>query len=353
MTSAMPNVDPLEVARGGVPRDRWDRAMLIPPGGGEREPYTAVSTLAKQLGSDFNLHRWDLRMTAKGVGMSRELAALAGSSRYDTRIGEEDEKRNREEGRILDDVVERAMELAGAHQKRDWGSAFHRYAEQDDPLGEPPEEMAFDLAAFQRTLKSIGAKIIDVEVFIVCEELKAAGSFDYLISVPWRPLPIIGDSKTGQLKLDQDEIQLAIYANGEIYDKDTDERRSFAEVYGQDVDTEFGLTLRTAACSREMIPYPLDLKLGFERARLAKAVHADQKECRDRLRKPAPLDVDGIGRGLAMEEMSRLEGLRVPFEDVRARLKAIHRQYKEVWTDDLSQYGGSILRAAKATWRTQ
>lgn len=349
--SVMPEADPLDpdVGRGGVPRDHWDRALLIPPGGGDRVPYTSMSTLAKQLGSDFALHRWELRQVAKGVGMSRELAGLAGSSQYDTRIGEEDDGRNREEGRVLDEVVLQAKELAGAHQKARWGSAFHRYAEQTDPLGEPPEDMGPDLEAFRKTLKILGIKILDVEVFVVNELLGAAGSFDYLLFVPWREKLVIGDSKTGVLHLDQDEIQLAGYAGSEIYDRDTDERCTFAEKYGMEVDQEYGLTLHTAVMSRQTDLHELDLVAGHESALLASQVHRRNREARQRYSKKAhrALDVEAYATSAAMAAIERLQFAELDFLTTSMQLKQIHRDFKDIWTDQLTQFGREVLKQRK------
>jgi len=355
MTAPMPALDPLSdeaaVGRGGVPRDRWDRALLVPPGGGERVPYTSMSTLAKQLGSDFALHRWELRNVAKGVGMSRELAGIAGSSRYDTRIGEDDEGRNREEGAVLDDVVYQAKELAGAHEKARWGTAFHRYVEQEDPLGEPPEDMAPDIDAFRAKLKLLGIKTLATELFVVNEELGAAGSFDYLWSVPWMDKLVIGDSKTGVLKLEQDEIQLWGYAGSKIYDRDTDERISFAEAFGMKVDQMIGYTVSTRPLSGETDLWPVDLVAGRESALLAAAVHRRNREVRKRYGKKTwkPLDADAMALGRAEEAMLRLEVELegAPFELAKERLKDVHAEFRSVWTDSLTQRGGRILRAKR------
>lgn len=350
--SAPPRFDPLEdnVGRGGVPRDRYDRALLVPPGGGKRVPYTSMSTLAKQLGSDFALHQWELRQVAKGVGMSRELSAVAGSSRYDTRIGEEDEGRNREEAHVLDEVILHAKELAGAHQKARWGTAFHRYAEQGpDPLGEPPVDLAADLAAFHRTLALLGITVLDTEVFVVNETLEAAGSFDYLLAVPWRERLVIGDSKTGVLKLDQDEIQLAGYATSVIYDRDTDERISFEEKYGIGVDVEYGLTVHTRPMSGETHLYELDLAQGFYSAVLARDVHRRNREARQRYSKKncQPLDVAAYATSAALAALERLAEAPLDFEETRAELRRIHRHFKDIWHDELTRLGGQLLRARK------
>lgn len=343
-----PAIDPLDdtIGRGGVPRDGYGRAKLVPPGGGDRVPYTSMSTLAGVLGTDKAIQRWNERMVAKGVGMSREDSAIAGSSRYDTRIGEEDESRNREEGLILDEVIQRAKDRAGGTQKANWGTAFHRYAETDDPLGEPPLDMVGDLEAFRKALRKAGIQILDTEVFVVNEELGAAGSFDYLLSVPWRELLVIGDSKTGRKSLDKDEIQLAGYAGSVIYDRDTDERRTFAEVYGMEVDQEYGLTIRTAAMSGETELYPLDLTSGHESAKLAAAVHARNSRVQKYYRKVAPLDVDQIAIDRAWEALGRLTHDQ-SFAELSQRLKGLHAEFRDVWTAAMTDSGRYMLREAK------
>lgn len=291
-------------------------------------------------------------MVAKGVGMSRELSALAGSSRYDTRIGEEDEDRNREEGLVLDEVILHAKELAGAHQKARWGSAFHRFAEQEDPLGEPPEDMAPDLEAFRRTLKRLGIKILDTEVFVVNETLGAAGSFDYLLSVPWCDNLVIGDSKTGVLKLDQDEIQLAGYATSEIYDRDTDERIPFVEKYGMHTDKELAYTIHTSVMSGESLLYPLGIAQGFASAVLARDVHRRNSEARKRYTKKRckPLDVEAIAAQQVEYLLQALEteAHTFTFEGIRQALKELHAAHKDIWRSEWTQRGARLLRERKA-----
>jgi len=151
------SIDPLDdevdVGRGGVPRDRWERALLYTrESPAVRVPYTSASTLADTLSDDYGLNVWDRRMIAKGVGMSRELSAMAGSSTYSTQLGERDVDKNRAAGQLLDEIVERARDLAKAHQKRDWGTAVHAYTEERDPLGEPPEDMLPDIESFWEAL---------------------------------------------------------------------------------------------------------------------------------------------------------------------------------------------------------
>lgn len=353
----MPTHDPFDdtIGRGGVPRDGKGRALLVPPGGGERVPYTSVSTLAGQLNAYAKpLHDWETRMAVIGTAMSREDTAIAGSSRYSTRIGEEDEGRNREEAMILDELIARGKERAGGMQKARWGTAFHRFVEDPDPLGEPPEDMAPDIEAFRRTLDLLGIKILAAEVFIVNELLGSAGSFDYALLVPWRPgVVVIGDSKTGKLKPDQCEIQLAAYGCGSvIYDRDTDERIRFEDAFGMPADHQVGYVPHTPPMSGQTDLWPVDLEAGFQSALLARDVHRRNSEARKRYGKKVwqPVDIQVYGASAAQGAIERLRSVaeQMTFEAVRQELKAIHRQFREVWTDDLTQVGGRLLRERKA-----
>lgn len=347
-------IDPLDdtIGRGGVRRDGSGRALLVPPGGGERVPYTSMSTLAGQLNAFAKpLHQWEMRMAVIGTAMSREDTAIAGSSRYSTRIGEEDAGRNREEAAIIDEVIERGKERAGGNQKAQWGTGFHRYAEQDDPLGEPPEDMAGDIEAFRRTLELLGIKILATEVFVVNELLGAAGTFDYALLVPWRPnVVVIGDSKTGKLKPDQCEIQLAGYAVGsEIYDLDTDERISFENAFGMPADQELGYIPHTPPMSGQTELWPIDLVAGRGAASLASQVHRWNAYARKRYNKKVwkPVDVEAVGLERALGKMEALELASPSFEDARQQLRDLHREFKAVWTDELTQRGGRLLRTLK------
>src|SRR5690242_11341562 len=50
-----------------VPRDRWGRPLIRPLDGGQPEPYTRVSTLAKALDDLNQLMAWKQRKTAEGL----------------------------------------------------------------------------------------------------------------------------------------------------------------------------------------------------------------------------------------------------------------------------------------------
>lgn len=345
-----PRLDPLsdevELDRGGVPRDRWKRALLYRRGSDELEPYTGASTLADALQDDFGLRIWERRMGTKGIGMSRELSAMAGSSKYSTGFGEPDKGSNREYGRLLDELWERALDLGKAHERRDWGSAFHQYSEDRDPLGEPPEAMELDLESFWEEMDRHRITIIDQEVFVACDLLTSAGTFDILASAPWRPKPFIIDKKTGRVSHpERDMVQLVPYAKGDPYHVDDDGRHireTFVEKYGFEVDETFGITAQTSAQSGRTELIPHDLVEGLEAAYLAIKVREHRRKNKRTKRTPVLSVEDTVHDFLRW----MIDDLKSRGEIDKIKLKEIFTEFKDVWSDELTQYG---MKA----WRTQ
>jgi hypothetical protein len=273
MTLPAPNFDPLDdgpgIGRDGIPRDRWDRPLLIPVDGGDRKPYTSISTLSEALGDTFGLDIWDRRMIARGIGLSEDLAALAGAEPYNTGLGEPDKGAMKESGRRLDEIIERARDVAKAHQKRDHGTAFHGLTEPDNREHTVvPERMRPDVDSFWAELERLGIEIVATELFIVNEGLQSAGTFDHFVRVPGIDGLVVLDKKTGVYHPEKCRIQLACYAGGELYDKETDERIPFESAFGP-VNQEIGITAHTAALSGKTVLYEEDLVLGRRAAAAA------------------------------------------------------------------------------------
>lgn len=333
--------EPLD--RSGVPRDRWQRPKLYTRNGEGPLPYTSASTLADTLQNDYGLNIWDRRMIAKGVGMDRELAARAGSSRYSTGFGKPDNGKNREYGRELDEVVERARDRAKAHERRDWGSAFHAYSEDRDPLGDPPEEMLGDLASFWEAIDLAGYEIVDTEVFVANDDLMAAGTFDHLVRVPGRDELVVLDKKTGVYHPETVPIQLCVYAGGEPYWVDDDgvhQRRTFLEQYGESVDVTFGITAHTEAESGRTTLYPEDLVGGLVAAEHAIWVRGWHKQHRG---KKEAIDVEQVARQRARDAMMEATWGDPTLAELKKAFAAVHKQFRAVWTPDLTEYGKLLL----------
>lgn len=152
------------IDQGDVPRDRWGRPLI------DGKPYTRASTLAKALDDTSNLMQWKARKVAEGMGQAADLVALAATSRGDKKV--------------LDDVVERAMDRAGAGGGRDIGTGIHAATEMLDG-GEDitglPTDLQKDALAYQDCYAGLGLTPVLAETFVVNRHLQSAGTFDRLM----------------------------------------------------------------------------------------------------------------------------------------------------------------------------
>lgn len=297
-----PLADETPIDRDGVIRDQYGRPMLIPPGGGPRQWYTSVSTLADTLGDTFGLDRWDRRMIARGMGLDEELAALAASEPYNTGLGEPDKKEMKESGRRLDEIVERARDVAKAHQKRDWGTAFHGFTEPEhSEYIKVPERMQPAVTSFWERCKDYQVEIVATELFIVNEEFRCAGTLDHLVRIPGYEGLLIFDKKSGVYHPEKCRIQLALYAGGVVYDKETDERFPFMSLFGDPVNQEIGVTSHTPAVVGEGHTEFYEEPLGVGRRAAAAAIWVREylKENNRARKKSLPKLVDENGEALS------------------------------------------------------
>lgn len=194
-------------------RDRWGRPLIAPPDGSKPVAYTRATTLAGTLDDLYGLMGWKQRMTAVGLAARNDLLLAVKAV--------DDPDRHKKQ---LDGIVEQATEAAAASAGATMGTAMHSLTEQYDLTGEIPsglpETAQRSLYAYATAVDHI--KFTHVEQFLVCDDLRAAGTTDRIGLVDG--VPTILDLKTGKtlkysgLKI---AIQLAIYAHGQQYDPDT------------------------------------------------------------------------------------------------------------------------------------
>jgi hypothetical protein len=238
-------------------RDRWGRPMIEPPGGGKAVGYTRVSTLAKVLDDKTALMRWKQRQTALGLGLRPDLASMAAACEGDNRK--------------LDEVVEQAMTAAQSEKAANIGTTLHLLTEMIDKGGEPNNLHGHmdDLRAYQNAMAPI--EVLASEIFIVCDEVQAAGTFDRLVRLP-DGRTMVADIKTGQHEPRYPHaatIQISIYAHGNLYDPDKGRTGLLADL-GVEQDT--GLLIHLPANQGRCELYLLDLSVGWQLARTAVAV---------------------------------------------------------------------------------
>jgi hypothetical protein len=315
-----------------VERDRWGRPLIIPPGGGEPVPYTRCSTLAGYLENKKGLHTWDVRHVALGVALDPDIAGKAASIQPLTG----DRRKDAMSNATLDECVEEARKVSGEHAGRDWGTAVHGFTEPGQE-GSPyvPERMQPDVDSYWEKLHEFGIENVASEVFVVNDRLKVAGMFDDLYYSYAYGLTL-GDKKTGKQNIHSHLIQLATYADSEVYDIDTGERTPISALapghmakYGVNPRVGFWVHIPKGEGVTRFVG--LNLTRGLEAANIAAA-------CRDFQQQKEGLVFDAheeLARG-AMVQMAW--GL-IDGATSREELSAIAGQYRYVWTPQMTARG--------------
>lgn len=233
-----------------VQRDRWGRPLLIPPGGGEREPYTRVTTLAGTIEDASTLTKWQMRMVAKGLSSRSDLHALVSTLDPD------------KDKAKLNAVCEDAKEAAAASRAANWGTAVHSMLEAID-AGTPPDVLASeikqDVIAYLKLRKRMGFGVVAIEKFVANPTIKVAGTADRFIDIDGHTY--VADIKTGSVKYGQVKMaaQLALYAISHPYDTATDQWGD-----SMDVDTGTGYILHVPHGQGTAAMYPVDLSVGYQ-----------------------------------------------------------------------------------------
>lgn len=253
-----------------IPRDQWDRPLIIPLGGGDPVAYTRPSTLAKTLDDQQNLIRWNQRKTAEGLlrrpDLQTRLAGLLANG------NPEDDWRVK---KALDKICHEAKEAAGASSGASSGTGLHGLTQAIDSGREPefvPEHARPQLAAYRAAMAPY--EVLDVETFVVNDMIHAAGTFDRLARCPDEWVRV-GDVKTGKWEAEYPlatAIQMAIYARGHRYDPTTGQRDRLADR----LDVHTGLLIHLPASGGCQV-IPLDLERGWQAAQEAARVRDIRK----------------------------------------------------------------------------
>jgi hypothetical protein len=152
-----------------IPRDHWQRPLIVPPGGGDLEPYTRVSTLAKALDDKSGLTTWKQRKTAEGLLRRPDLITRVAGV-----IANGDPDTDWPTKRALNDICAEACEAASSSKGSSAGTGLHALTEAIDrgvTLEYVPEADKPRLAAYQDALD--GYTVLDIETFVVNDALRA------------------------------------------------------------------------------------------------------------------------------------------------------------------------------------
>ncbi|WP_369186478.1 hypothetical protein [Streptomyces sp. R08] len=279
-----------------VPRDGWDRPLVIPKQGGKPVALTRTTTFIDCIEDKSALSGWKSRMTLVGAAMRPDLLNVV--SQLDPE--EPADKRK------LDRLAEQALDISGANAKREKGTHLHTLSEYVDrgqplPAGTSPHDK-LDMAAYMGATVPFTVKA--VERFVVVPELGTGGTFDRLLEYAG-PGPegghieghFIGDLKTGTITYGKLKMatQLAVYSHGEFYDHtlfpvDPADRKAFAAWKKREVSAEeaavaysplpghvsrkWGIIINLPAGSGDCALHWVDLEIGWDAARLARQIRA-------------------------------------------------------------------------------
>lgn len=246
-----------------IPRDRWNRPLIVPPTGGNPVGYTRASTFASTLDETYNLEQWKKRQVAHGLSLRPDLQLRVAS------LGPEPDKytdkiENKRWKASMDEVCEVAMEAAGSKSKANLGTALHAYTDRIDrglDLGIVPEPYKPHLKAYEQATSMLTA--VHIERFVVCDELQVAGTADRVLRLDDHPKLIIGDTKSGDIEFGQGHIavQLAIYAHGLLYNHENNTRAPLGDI---DLDRALIIALNASLGTCELVW--IDIAAGWEAA---------------------------------------------------------------------------------------
>jgi hypothetical protein len=282
----------------GVPRDGYDRPMIVPKKGGKAVPHTRTTTFIDCVEDKSNLTDWGKR------------SVLLGAAEKPTLLDAVRDLDPEADGykRKLSGLAEAAMEASGANDKRERGSYLHELSELVDagqPLPDGVSEADLDdMAAYK--MATIDFDVKHTEQLVVVNALKTAGTPDRVSYYTGPgPLPgmvfdnelLITDLKTGSVDYGSLKMaaQLAVYSRGEFYDHtvfpevDTSDKKAFAAwkklVHEQElaqrayspigpVNQEWGVIFHLAAGSGVCNLHWVNLTIGWRLARLAQTIRA-------------------------------------------------------------------------------
>lgn len=247
-----------------IPRDRWGRPLVVPPGGTKPTGYTRCTTYVGCLEDTYNLAKWQMRMTALGL-VDREDLHLAVAA-------------HRDDKEHLNKICDQAIEAAKAHAAATTGAALHSLTEQHDrgtlDLARVPAAYRKDIEAYAAATTD-GLKVVEIEQFGVIDDLKIGGTWDRCVRGHDGRLRI-ADVKTGSLEWGMGKIamQLSVYARCTAYTHADPTPRRGVSNPDAGIDQDTAIVIHLPAGKGECHLIEVDIASGWEAVGLARQVRA-------------------------------------------------------------------------------
>lgn len=310
-----------------IPRDRWQRPLVVPPTGGKPVAYTRCTTYVGVLEDTFNLSKWQQRMTALGLASRPDLMMAVTST-------------DKDDKRALDKIVEQAVEAAAAHAAATIGTALHALTEKHDrgeQLPVIPETYRADMDAYIAATAHM--KHVHIEQFCVQDPLKIGGTPDRVVDINGKKY--IADLKTGSIEYGIGKIamQLAVYARSKTYDHTTNTRG----IHGAEIDK--GIIIHLPAGAGTCTLYWVDLLEGWNGVVHAKNVRAWRAKKFKDLTDPYASDFPGAVKEPAQDGLTALINVAVDIDE----LTSLWADNQDTWTDQHTKLAAARKAALQAS----
>lgn len=252
--------------RSGRPKRWWYSTDAV--------PYARMSAVAKALDTKEKLVEWAAAQAAVGVmldpGARSEIVTLINEFDGDPWSHEDGPHSGKDR---LKTAVDQARTTAGQHTAAAAGTEFHKLGELVNRGQEPrlvQDHLKPLLAEYKSAVSPI--RFLRQELFVVNDEIRRAGSLDYLLQLPDGRI-MVADLKTGKWDVRfpmSVTTQIAGAASAVVYDQATGERRPIHP----DLDTTTGLLVHFPILqpNPKVRFYEVDLVLGMRAARAAREI---------------------------------------------------------------------------------
>lgn len=315
-----------------VPRDRYGRPMIIPPGGGNAVAYTRCTTFVGAIEDTYNLQKWMQRQVALGLSARPDLLLSVSAHRDDKRA--------------LDNICEKAREAAASSAAATTGTALHALTELVDNGQELPPVPPGPAASLQKYREAMsGLKVIAMERFTVLDNLQIGGTFDRLVE--FNGERYIADIKTGSIDYGALKIaaQLAVYARSVYYDPSTGERSFHEASVNRGIVIHLPATDDPAEARCDL--HWFDIETGWEAVLVNRDVRKKRAIKFKDLTAPLEGTLERPSLRLQKKDAAKAED-RNEFERNRARkaiassttrehVEAVWGSWEQVWTDELTE----------------
>ncbi|WP_292605921.1 hypothetical protein [Nocardioides sp. REDSEA-S30_B4] len=322
-------------------RDRWQRPLIIPAGGGKPVAYRRCTSYVDVIADKYTLQQWEKRQVAAGLAQRDDLRLNV--------LAHLDDKK------VLDRACQDAKEYALAGAKATKGTAFHALTDIVDRGGDLPaglpDNVLRTLDAFREATRDL--KVVHIESKVCLDTHLVAGTPDRVYA--YKGERFIGDTKTGNTQYGVQKIasQLAIYSRSYLYDVATGAR----DTHGASTNRGIVMDVDLDAYTVDLLW--IDLEAGWQTVMVAQQVWAQRGlDKRNLLVEPfGPTERPSLhlekrdqAKTESREDHERAGVLRqIAACDDPAIIRSLWSTYSSIWTDELTEAAKARIASLPAS----